>query len=112
MCPRLSSLGPFVGLDHVFLLYVGTVGLLPDIALVAEFVHLAGIDRSVLLAARKADHPQGLEGEWTNSVLEGSHVLEKNGTKKYGVAGEYACCLWRNFVRMGTKREKTLLIKK
>ena len=72
----LSPLCPLVGLDHVGLLLVGTVLLLPGIALVAEFVHFAGADGSVLLATRKANHPQALEGERGDSLLEDARVLE------------------------------------
>ena len=73
----LSPLGSFVGLDHEISLLVGAIFFFPDSALVAEFVHLAGIDGSVLLTSRETHHPQRLEGEWGNSLLEGSQILIK-----------------------------------
>ena len=72
----LPPLGSFVGLDHEIPPFVGTVFLLPGHALVAEFIHLARTDRSVLLASGETDHPQGLEGEGGDSLLKRSEVLE------------------------------------
>mmetsp|Transcript_10548 Transcript_10548/g.25407 ORF Transcript_10548/g.25407 Transcript_10548/m.25407 type:complete len:273 (-) Transcript_10548:180-998(-) len=77
---RLSSLRPLVGLDHVILLFVGAVFRLPGVALVAELVHLAGVDGSVLLTTGEANNSQALEVEGGDSLLEGGQVhLARDG---------------------------------
>ena len=71
----LTALGSWIGFNHIISLHVGSVLLLPGITLIAELIHFAWIDGTVLLPTREADDTQTAKRKWTDPVLVLGHVL-------------------------------------
>jgi hypothetical protein len=84
-CRPLVPLGARVALDHVLALRVGAVLLLPRVALVTEFVHLARADRPELLPAGVANDPEAPKLEGGDAVVVLANVLGPEKETRQGM---------------------------
>ena len=91
MMVPLSSCSSWITLYHELPFLVGSVLFFPCVALVAELVHFAGIDGSVLLTTGEGNDSQAEETQWGDSSFELAGVqFARNGGDEF--KGERLVC--------------------